>query len=96
MSVKKRNKVWNGLNVVEEVDTETGVISIKSRPTRSNPDGTVLTIVVQMGRGLSRMRQSLEHYTTTQRERKEVNHSLRNNSEDNSIKVVSQNSIEIV
>tara|TARA_R100000406_G_scaffold19537_1_gene11990 strand:- start:3136 stop:4476 length:1341 start_codon:yes stop_codon:yes gene_type:complete len=42
MAVKKRNKVWNGLNVVEEVDTETGVISIKSRPTRSNPDGSVL------------------------------------------------------
>jgi hypothetical protein len=42
MAVKKRNKVWNGLNVVEEVDTETGVITIKSRPTRSNPDGSVL------------------------------------------------------
>ena len=42
MAVKKRNKVWNGLNVVEEVDTETGVISIKSQPTRSNPDGSVL------------------------------------------------------
>ena len=42
MAVKKKNKVWNGLNVVEEVDTETGVITIKSRPTRSNPDGSVL------------------------------------------------------
>ena len=41
-TVKKTNKVWNGMNVVEEVDTETGVISIKSRPTRSNPDGSVL------------------------------------------------------
>ena len=42
MAVKKRNKVWNGLNVVEEVDTETGVISTKSRPTKDNPDGSVL------------------------------------------------------
>ena len=42
MAVKTRNKVWNGLNVVEEVDTETGVISIKSRPTKDNPTGSVL------------------------------------------------------
>ena len=42
MTVKKTDKVWNGMNIVEEVDTETGVISIKSRPTKDNPDGSVL------------------------------------------------------
>ena len=42
MAVKKANKIWNGMNIVQEVDTETGVISIKSRPTRDNPDGSVL------------------------------------------------------
>ena len=42
MAVKKANKIWNGMNIVQEVDTETGVISIKSRPTKDNPDGSVL------------------------------------------------------
>ena len=42
MAVKKENKIWNNMNVVEEIDTETGVITIKSRPTSSNPDGTKL------------------------------------------------------
>ena len=42
MAVKKENKIWNGMNIVQEVDTETGVISIKSRPTKDNPTGSVL------------------------------------------------------
>ena len=42
MTVKKTDKVWNGMNIVEEVDTVTGIISIKSRPTKDNPTGSVL------------------------------------------------------
>ena len=42
MAVKKEHKIWNNMNVVEEIDTETGVITIKSRPTSSSPDGTKL------------------------------------------------------
>ena len=35
MSKKKTNKVWNGMNVVEETDTTTGIIRIYSRATGS-------------------------------------------------------------
>ena len=42
MAVKKENKIWSNMNVVEEIDTETGVITIKSRPTKDNPDGIKL------------------------------------------------------
>ena len=40
--VKKNTKVWKGMKVVQEVDTVTGIITIKSTPTKDNPDGIVL------------------------------------------------------
>ena len=43
MSTVKTNKIWNGMNVVEETDTTTGIIRIY-RPTKDNPMGSVLSI----------------------------------------------------
>ncbi len=45
MSKKKTNKVWNGMNVVEETDTTTGIITISSRDSgsgRSKKPGKLL------------------------------------------------------
>ena len=49
MSTVKTNKVWNGMNVVEETDTTTGIIRIY---TKGGSDvGTLLIKWQQMVRG---------------------------------------------
>lgn len=42
MSTVKTNRIWNGMEVVEEVDTVTGIISIRTRPTATDSDGSLL------------------------------------------------------